>query len=162
MENKMKKKGPIVRYLMGSVYLTLLLVFINLLVYVVSYKGGVILSLGILIYVGSSFAIYLKQKPLILNEMAAFSSQYDKKSLRMTGSYFTEGAKQMPLPFFQSESSGSNKNKFRFPDPFGKFFIFGRTVAEFPDQITVAVIIDDKYLFRVGAERRSEVAGGLL
>lgn len=94
----MKKKGPIVRYLMGSVYLTLLLVFINLLVYVVSYKGGVILSLGILIYVGSSFAIYLKQKPLILNEMAAFSSQYE--------TFENQLLTEMELPFAIADPTG--------------------------------------------------------
>ena len=65
------------RFVQWPLYLSILLVFLNVLVYFVSIKAGLLVSVGLLIYIGIAVILFRRNKPLILNELIAFANQYD-------------------------------------------------------------------------------------
>ena len=76
MEKKLKFKGPIRHYMRWPLYLTLLLILINILVYINDFRAGVVMSLGLLIYLGIVIVMFLRLRPAILHDLTAFAAQY--------------------------------------------------------------------------------------
>lgn len=77
MEDKLKLKGRMGRFVRWPLYLSILLIVLNVLVYFVNIKSGLVVSLGLLLYIGIAVMLYRKNKPRILNELIAFANQYD-------------------------------------------------------------------------------------
>ncbi len=77
MNKKMKLKGHIRSFALWPLYLTAFLVVIDILVYCVNIKAGILLSAGLLVYIAACVALYLYRKSRLLNDMVAFASQYD-------------------------------------------------------------------------------------
>lgn len=78
MNDKLKLKGRMGRFVRWPLYLSILLLVLNVLVYFVSVKAGLLVSLGILIYIGIAVWLFRRSKPQILNELIAFANQYDQ------------------------------------------------------------------------------------
>lgn len=64
------------RYTQWPLYLSVLLVVLNVLVYWANVKAGLILTVGVVIYIVASITLFKKYKPLILNDLIAFAKQY--------------------------------------------------------------------------------------
>lgn len=64
------------RYTQWPLYLSVLLVVLNVLVYWVSVKAGLMVSVGVAIYIAASMTLFKKYKPLILNDLIVFAKQY--------------------------------------------------------------------------------------
>lgn len=79
----MKLRGRLGRFVQWPLYLSILLIFLNVLVYFVSIKGGLVFSLGMLLYVGIAALLFRRNKPKILNELIAFANQYDVLETRI-------------------------------------------------------------------------------
>ena len=77
MDKKLKLKGQIKAYFRWPLFLTILLVIFNLLIYMVDLKAGFVMSLGILIYIAVALIIYRYEKPSIMNDLIAFANQYE-------------------------------------------------------------------------------------
>lgn len=77
MNDKLKLRGRMGRFVQWPLYLSILLVFLNVPVYFVSIKAGLLVSVGLLIYIGIAVILFRRNKPLILNELIAFANQYD-------------------------------------------------------------------------------------
>ena len=77
MDKKLKLKGHIKAYFRWPLFLTILLVIFNLLIYMVDLKAGFVMSLGILIYIAVALIIYRYEKPSIMNDLIAFANQYE-------------------------------------------------------------------------------------
>ena len=77
MNDKLKLKGRMGRFIQWPLYLSILLVLLNVLIYFISVKSGFVFSLGLLIYVGIAVWLFKRSKPKILNELIAFANQYD-------------------------------------------------------------------------------------
>lgn len=76
MRPKVKYGGRLKLYLQWSWYLTILLVLMNVLVYVMDMKAGILVSVFVVIYGFSVGFIYRYYRPRILKEMTSFAAQY--------------------------------------------------------------------------------------
>ena len=77
MNKKLKLKGHIKAYLRWPLFLTVLLVIFNLLIYAINLKSGIIMTLGTLIYAAIALIVYRYEKPSIMNDLIAFANQYE-------------------------------------------------------------------------------------
>lgn len=75
-KHRIKLKGRLKRYTQTSVYLGILLILINLVIYFLSIPAGLLLTCFILIYFALVLSMQFYNKPVILNEMVSFATQY--------------------------------------------------------------------------------------
>ena len=59
------------------------MIVLNILVYCVSVKAGLVVSAGVLIYVGIAVVVLRCHRPFIVNELIAFANQYDSLEKRI-------------------------------------------------------------------------------
>ena len=83
MSDKLKLKGHMKAFMRWPLVLSALLIVLNIWVYFVSVKAGIIVSGGILIYVGCAVIILRCHRPFIVNELIAFANQYDSLEKRI-------------------------------------------------------------------------------
>lgn len=85
MSKKIKLKGRLRTLLQASLVLGILLIGVNLLVYVIDYRAGLVLTAFVVFYFAVLIALLLYNKPIIINELVSFATQYgqiQKKLLR--------------------------------------------------------------------------------
>lgn len=76
MKNKMKLKGRLKRFLQASLYLGLLLIAVNLVIYLINVPSGMIVTCFTLLYLGIIISLMFYNKPIIMNELVSFATQY--------------------------------------------------------------------------------------
>ena len=77
MKEKLKLKGSLKRLAQLPVYLGVFLAVMDVLIYLIDVKAGIVGTLGLIIYILSALAAGMYLKPLIANELVAFANQYD-------------------------------------------------------------------------------------
>ena len=77
MKEKIKLKGSLKRLAQLPVYLGVFLAVMDVLIYLIDVKAGIVGTLGLIIYILSALAAGMYLKPLIANELVAFANQYD-------------------------------------------------------------------------------------
>lgn len=77
MDGKFKLKGHLKHLTRWPLYLTALLAVMNVMVYAISVKAGVIVTLGTLIYLVCAAGIFFYHRPQMFNDLVAFASQYE-------------------------------------------------------------------------------------
>ena len=75
-KNKMQLKGQLRMYMRWPLIMTLLLIGMDVWVYMVDKKAGLLMSVIIIIYVGIAFSLYFYNRSLILADLIQFSVQY--------------------------------------------------------------------------------------
>ncbi len=98
MNDKMSLKGQMKRFIQWPLYLSLLLILVNIFLYFISFKGGLVMSAGLVVYIAAAIGLYKKHKPLILNDLIAFAKQYsflEKKILE-----------ELALPYAVMDAAG--------------------------------------------------------
>ena len=75
-KTKIRIKGILRTYLNVSVYLGILLAIINLLIYLLDYRAGLVLSCFVLLYFAITMYLYLRNKSVVLNELVSFATEY--------------------------------------------------------------------------------------
>ena len=75
-KRNMKLKGLLKSYTQTSLYLGFLLVAVNLLVYILDVPSGLVLTCFTLFYFGVTVLLQLYNKPIIMNELVSFATQY--------------------------------------------------------------------------------------
>ena len=75
-KTKIRIKGALRTYLHVSVYLGILLAVVNLGIYLLDYRAGLVLSCFVLIYFAITMYLYLRNKSVILNELVSFATEY--------------------------------------------------------------------------------------
>ncbi len=83
MDDRLKLKGRMGRFVQWPLYLSILLIGMNVLVYLVNVRAGFVVSIGILVYIGIATLLFRRSKPKIMNELIAFANQYDLLEKRM-------------------------------------------------------------------------------
>ena len=58
MNNKVKFKGPMKHFMRWPLYLSVLVVLLDLLVFIVSVKAGILVSVGTVIYILSQYSFF--------------------------------------------------------------------------------------------------------
>lgn len=75
-KKNMKLKGRLKSYTQTSIYLGLLLVAVNLLIYILDVPSGLVLTCFTLFYFAVTVLLQLYNKPIIMNELVSFATQY--------------------------------------------------------------------------------------
>ena len=76
MSKQVKIRGRLRRYYLWPFLFTLLLILMNLWIYTINMKCGLIVSACILIYLAGLLVVYASQKIVVLKELIGFSDQY--------------------------------------------------------------------------------------
>lgn len=76
MSNDTKVKGQLKTYMQWPFALSILLLVMNVIVYVVNVKAGMVVSGFVLIYIVIAAILYFFKRPGIVNEMISFATQY--------------------------------------------------------------------------------------
>lgn len=76
MKQKLKLKGRLKNYLYSPLYLTILLLILNIPIYFVNREAGAVVSGFLAIYFISVLFSYHKNKPALVHEMINFATQY--------------------------------------------------------------------------------------
>lgn len=85
MKNRIRLKGRIKTYLQFSIYLGVLLLVVNAGILVIDYRAGLLLGFFTIFYYAVTLSLYFFNKPVIINELVSFATQYgqiQKKLLR--------------------------------------------------------------------------------
>ena len=77
MSGKLKLKGHLKHLARWPLYLSVLLIALNVLVYVISIKAGIVVTMGNILYVGAAIGLLFYHRPLMFNDLIAFASQYE-------------------------------------------------------------------------------------
>lgn len=84
MKNSVKLKGRLKSYLQSSLYLGFLLIAVDLLIYMIGdYRAGLILSGFIIFYIAIILSMMFYNKPIIMNELVSFATQYGQIQRRL-------------------------------------------------------------------------------
>lgn len=76
LRKRIKLKGRLKRYMQTSIYLGLLLVIVNLLVYLINVPSGLVVTCFLLLYFAVALSLQLYNNPVIMNELISFATQY--------------------------------------------------------------------------------------
>ena len=138
MNDKLKLKGHMKAFMRRPLILSALLIVLNILVYCVSVKAGLVVSAGVLIYVGIAVVVLRCHRPFIVNELIAFANQYDSLEKRIL--------EELALPYAIMDMNGrmiwSNKV---FAELTGKDQFYKKNISTiFPDVTADKLPVADK------------------
>ena len=138
MNDKLKLKGHMKAFMRWPLILSALLIVLNILVYCVSVKAGLVVSAGVLIYVGIAVVVLRCHRPFIVNELIAFANQYDSLEKRIL--------EELALPYAIMDMNGrmiwSNKV---FAELTGKDQFYKKNIGTiFPDVTADKLPVADK------------------
>lgn len=138
MNDKLKLKGHMKAFMRWPLILSALLIVLNILVYCVSVKAGLVVSAGILIYIGIAVVVLRCHRPFIVNELIAFANQYDSLEKRIL--------EELALPYAIMDMNGrmiwSNKV---FAELTGKDQFYKKNISTiFPDVTADKLPVADK------------------
>lgn len=83
MKNAVKLKGRMKSYLQSSLYLGFLLAVVDILVYLLDYRAGLVLTAFLIFYFAIATSMMLYNKPVIMNELISFATQYGQIQRRL-------------------------------------------------------------------------------
>ena len=127
MSNKLKLRGHMKAFMSWPLILCALLVVLNILVYITDVKAGIVVSVGILIYIGIAVVVLRCHKPFVVNDLIAFANRYDTLEKRIL--------EELALPYAIMDMNGrliwSNKV---FAELTGKDQFYRKNISSiFPD-----------------------------
>ena len=127
MSNKLKLRGHMKAFMSWPLILCALLVVLNILIYITDVKAGIVVSVGILIYIGIAVVVLRCHKPFVVNDLIAFANQYDTLEKRIL--------EELALPYAIMDMNGrliwSNKV---FAELTGKDQFYRKNISSiFPD-----------------------------
>lgn len=83
MKKRIKLKGRIKTYLQLSIYLGGLLLVVNAGIVAIDYRAGLLLGFFTLFYFAVTLSLYFYNKPVIMNELVSFATQYGQIQKRL-------------------------------------------------------------------------------
>lgn len=75
-KNKIKLNGQWRSYMIWPLYLSVLLILMNIPIYLISHKAGALMSLFVAVYAALAVLLYYHSRPILLNELITFATQY--------------------------------------------------------------------------------------
>ena len=85
MKKRIKLKGRIKSYIQFGIYLGLLLCIVDVAVFTIDIRAGIILTGYLICYFAVTLSLYFRNRPLVMNELISFATEYgqiQKKLLR--------------------------------------------------------------------------------
>lgn len=83
MKNSVKLKGRLKKYLQTSIYLGILLILVDIGIFFIDYRAGLILACFVILYFAVMLSLFLYNKPIIMNELISFATQYGQIQRRL-------------------------------------------------------------------------------
>lgn len=83
MKNNVRLKGRLKSYLQSSLYLGFLLMAVDVLIYLIDYRAGLVLSTFLILYFAIILSMMFYNKPIIMNELISFATQYGQIQRRL-------------------------------------------------------------------------------
>lgn len=83
MKNTVKLKGRMKAYLQSSLYMGFLLAVVDILIYMLDYRAGLILTAFLIFYFAIALSMMFYNKPVIMNELISFATQYGQIQRRL-------------------------------------------------------------------------------
>ncbi len=83
MKKRIKIKGRLRLYLQGFMMLGILLAIINFGIYLLDYRSGLLLTGALIVYFIVTFILMFYNKPVIMNELISFATQYGQIQKRL-------------------------------------------------------------------------------
>ena len=83
MKKHIRLKGRIKTYLQFTLYLGALLFVVNLAMFLIDYRAGLLLTCFTIFYFAIVLSLMLYNKPLIMNELISFATQYGQIQKRL-------------------------------------------------------------------------------
>ncbi|MDE7428617.1 MAG: DHH family phosphoesterase, partial [Lachnospiraceae bacterium] len=83
MKNTVKLKGRMKSYLQSSLYLGFLLAVVDILIYMLDYRAGLVVTAFLIFYIAIVLSMMLYNKPIIVNELISFATQYGQIQRRL-------------------------------------------------------------------------------
>ena len=98
MKKRIKLKGRIRTYIQFSIYLGILLSVVDAAVFVIDLRAGAFLAGYIIFYFAITLSLYFYNKPVIMNELISFATEYGQIQRRLL--------REMDLPYALLDDSG--------------------------------------------------------
>lgn len=83
MKKRIRLKGRIKIYLLFAIYLGVLLLVVNTFLFLVDYRAALLLGCFTLFYIVVTLMLYFYNKPVIMNELISFATQYGQIQKRL-------------------------------------------------------------------------------
>ncbi|MBO4910817.1 MAG: DHH family phosphoesterase [Lachnospiraceae bacterium] len=98
MKTRLKVKGHLKSYMRFSIYLGLLLLALNAAIFLVSIQAGVLLCVFTVFYFVVTLTLYYNNKPLIMNELVSFATEYGQIQRKLL--------KELDIPYALLDEDG--------------------------------------------------------
>ena len=98
MKKRIRLKGKIRTYLLFSIYLGALLLIVNAGILVLDYRAGILLGFFTVFYFAVTLSLYFYNKPVIMNELISFATQYGQIQKRLL--------RELELPYALLDDAG--------------------------------------------------------
>ncbi len=98
MKKRIKFKGRIKTYIRFSIYLGILLCIVDVAMFMISIRAGLLLAGYILAYFAVTLSLYFYNKPVIMNELISFATEYGQIQRRLL--------REMDLPYALLDEGG--------------------------------------------------------
>lgn len=98
MKKYIKLKGRIKTYLQFTLYLGALLVVVNLATFLIDYRAGLLLACFTIFYFAIVLSLMFYNRPLIMNELISFATQYGQIQKRLL--------RDLEIPYALLDDSG--------------------------------------------------------
>ena len=99
MRRIIKLKGAMRLYLNWPIFLTFLLICMNLSILTVDKKAAGLMAIFVVIYAVIAFLLYFVKKPLIVNELVRFAAGYSQVQRRLL--------KELAIPYAVMDTEGT-------------------------------------------------------
>ena len=76
MNGRIKLSGPLKSYLNWPITLSVLMIIMNIAVYFINVRAGTLVSFFVAAYIAIVVILYFHNRPIILNELITFATQY--------------------------------------------------------------------------------------
>lgn len=83
MKKRIRLKGRIRNYILFSIYLGVLLFVVNIFLFLLDYRAAALLACFTVFYFIVTLSLYFYNKPIIMNELISFATQYGQIQKRL-------------------------------------------------------------------------------
>lgn len=98
MKKRIRLKGHIKSYIQFSIYLGILLLFVDVAVYLINLQAGLLLTGYTVVYFIITLSLYFYNKPIIMNELISFATEYGQIQRKLL--------RDMDLPYALLDDNG--------------------------------------------------------
>lgn len=137
MNKKIKIKGQLKTYMQWTLFMGVLLIAMTLCLFLVNIKSAIIVFIFTLVYVTAAVVLFLYNKPLLMNELISFATNYNQVQRKLLH--------ELALPYALLDDTGRfiwlNKS---FQKELGKDKFYGKSITSFFSAVTKDTLPKDE------------------